>query len=251
MLSHFSCVPLFATLWTVAPRLLCPWGSPGKNTGVGSHTLFQRIIPTQGSNPCLLHLLHWQVGSLPLESPEKPSFVLWVGHSHGVTEANWRNNEKLAVFLVWGIRDRIQGGHGFWKVKREAQKREYQSKGAPDPMCQLFSNLWLTLELHMYETIQLKEKKKKKKELNLDLSCHLPKAAWLLSKLLPATESIKPLWRNTTESRISTSWNIMARTLSQIPLLNIADNNYPLRTVVRLKQDDVSSTVFAKCLAYS
>ena len=26
----------------------------------------------QGSNPCLLHLLHWQVGSLPLRHPESP-----------------------------------------------------------------------------------------------------------------------------------------------------------------------------------
>ena len=25
----------FATPWTVAARLLCPWDSPGKNTGVG------------------------------------------------------------------------------------------------------------------------------------------------------------------------------------------------------------------------
>ena len=28
-------------------RLLCPWDSPGKNTGVGCHFLFQRIFPTQ------------------------------------------------------------------------------------------------------------------------------------------------------------------------------------------------------------
>ena len=28
-----------ATLWTVAHQALCPWDSPGKNTGVGSHTL--------------------------------------------------------------------------------------------------------------------------------------------------------------------------------------------------------------------
>ena len=28
--------------------------SPGKNTGVGCHFLFQVIFPTQGSNPCLL-----------------------------------------------------------------------------------------------------------------------------------------------------------------------------------------------------
>ena len=36
-------------------RLLCPWNSPGKNTGVGSHSLLQGIFLTQGSNPCLLH----------------------------------------------------------------------------------------------------------------------------------------------------------------------------------------------------
>ena len=30
--------------------------SPGKNTGVGCHFLLQEIFPTQGSNPCLLHL---------------------------------------------------------------------------------------------------------------------------------------------------------------------------------------------------
>ena len=28
---------------------------PGKNTGVGSHSLLQGILPTQGSNPGLLH----------------------------------------------------------------------------------------------------------------------------------------------------------------------------------------------------
>ena len=36
-------------------RLLCPWGSPGKNTGVGSHSILQRIFPTQGLNPGLPH----------------------------------------------------------------------------------------------------------------------------------------------------------------------------------------------------
>ena len=36
-------------------RLLCPWDSPGKNTGVGSHSLLQRIFPTQGLNPSFLH----------------------------------------------------------------------------------------------------------------------------------------------------------------------------------------------------
>ena len=43
--------------------LLCPWDSPGKHSGVGCHNLLQGILPTQGLNPCLLCLLHWQVGS--------------------------------------------------------------------------------------------------------------------------------------------------------------------------------------------
>ena len=36
-------------------RLLCPWGSPGKNTEMGCHALLQGIFPAQGSNPGLPH----------------------------------------------------------------------------------------------------------------------------------------------------------------------------------------------------
>ena len=55
-------------------RLLCPWNSSGKNTGVDCHFLLQGIFPTQGWNPCLLHLLHWQADSLPSKPPGKPPF---------------------------------------------------------------------------------------------------------------------------------------------------------------------------------
>ena len=64
-----SCVQLCVTLWTVACQSL---DFPGKNTGVGCHALLQGIFSTQGSNPHLLCLLHWQVGSLPLAPPGKP-----------------------------------------------------------------------------------------------------------------------------------------------------------------------------------
>ena len=50
-------------------RLLCPWDFPEKNTGVGCHFLLQGIFLTQGSNP---GLLHWQVGSLPLNRLGSP-----------------------------------------------------------------------------------------------------------------------------------------------------------------------------------
>ena len=39
-------------------RLLCPWNSPGKNTGVGSHSLLQGIFPTQCRQ--ILYLLSHQ-----------------------------------------------------------------------------------------------------------------------------------------------------------------------------------------------
>ena len=32
-----------------------PWDSPGKNTGVGGHSLLQGIFPIQTANPGLLH----------------------------------------------------------------------------------------------------------------------------------------------------------------------------------------------------
>ena len=39
------------SLWPNGPqptRLLCPWHSPGKNTGVGCHSLLQGSVSTQG-----------------------------------------------------------------------------------------------------------------------------------------------------------------------------------------------------------
>ena len=48
-------------LWPT--RLLCPWDSPGKNTGVGCHFLLQGIFQTKGLNPHLWCLLHCQADS--------------------------------------------------------------------------------------------------------------------------------------------------------------------------------------------
>ena len=43
-----------------------------RNTGEGCHFLLQGIFRTQVWNPHLLHLLHWQAGSLTLAPPGKP-----------------------------------------------------------------------------------------------------------------------------------------------------------------------------------
>ena len=44
-------------------RLLCPWDSPGKNTGVDFHALLQGIFLTQGWNLCLCNV--GDLGSIP------------------------------------------------------------------------------------------------------------------------------------------------------------------------------------------
>ena len=69
IVQSFSRAQLFATPWTVAHQVLCPWGSPGKNTGVGCHFLLQGIFPTPGLNSVLLH---WQADSLPLSHQRSP-----------------------------------------------------------------------------------------------------------------------------------------------------------------------------------
>ena len=70
-------------------RLLCPWNSPGKNTGVSCPSLLQGIFLTQGLNPGLLHgrqilyCLSYQGGpSSP--APEVPTSSqacnFWISH---------------------------------------------------------------------------------------------------------------------------------------------------------------------------
>ena len=49
--------------------------SQGANTGMGCCFLFQGIFPTQGWDLSLLHLLPWQVDSLPLHHLGNPICV--------------------------------------------------------------------------------------------------------------------------------------------------------------------------------
>ena len=69
---QFPCL-LLLLLYSFA-RLLCPWDSPGKNTGVGCRFLLQGIFLSQGLNQNFLHLLHWQADSLPLVPAGKKSY---------------------------------------------------------------------------------------------------------------------------------------------------------------------------------
>ena len=89
MLSRFSHVWLFATPWTL--RLLCPWDSPGKNTGVGCYALLQGTFQTQGTEPESLTTPALAGGSLPLVYLGSPK---------------WANGERQildGVSSVWSL----------------------------------------------------------------------------------------------------------------------------------------------------
>ena len=68
------------------PRLLCPCNFPGKNTGVGGHSLLQGIFPTQGSN---LHLLHCRQILYHSEPPGKPDMIN--GGSEGSEQTHYES----------------------------------------------------------------------------------------------------------------------------------------------------------------
>ena len=67
------CPTLCDPMYLQPSRILCPWDSPGKNTGVGCHALLQGIFPTQGLNPCLMFPA---LAGFPLSGPVEKSTVV-------------------------------------------------------------------------------------------------------------------------------------------------------------------------------
>ena len=89
-------------------RLLCPWNSSGKNTGVNCHALLLWIFQTQGSNPSLLCLMHWQAGSLPL--------VPW----HQILRVTYLSTSMSKIQMSGGVLHVLleQSGENMrWKIK--------------------------------------------------------------------------------------------------------------------------------------
>ena len=96
--------------------ILCPWNSPGKNTGVGSYSHLQGIFLTQGSNPglhnfwqILHHLSHLgspsHVGLLSTRdvdsATEKLNVIIKFKHSHVVSGYCMSQQSLFAVIDKW------------------------------------------------------------------------------------------------------------------------------------------------------
>ena len=89
MLSHFSCVLLFAILCIVTHQAPLLRGSPGKNTWVGCRALLQGVFPIQGSNLPLPHcgciLYHWDTAEV---------------HSSCCSHAFWETNSLRRTMQI-------------------------------------------------------------------------------------------------------------------------------------------------------
>ena len=89
--------------------LYSPWNSPGQNTGVGSLSLLQGTLPTQGSNPGLPHC-RWILYQL---SPQvRPRILEWVAYpfsSQSFWPRNWTGVSCIAggFFTNWAKRPQI------------------------------------------------------------------------------------------------------------------------------------------------
>ena len=69
---------------------------------MGCYFLLQGIFPTQGWNPCLLHLLQWQEGSLPLAPPGK-THVSAIPKETGADLASLRLSSCLVDKPLWTL----------------------------------------------------------------------------------------------------------------------------------------------------
>ena len=91
-------------------RLFCPWNSPGKNTGVGCHSLLQGVFLTQGSNLGLLHcrqtLYHWATRKAP---ESKTNCQFFSGHCVPLTTIQdqlWHGGVSSLVWILCWLNGR-------------------------------------------------------------------------------------------------------------------------------------------------
>ena len=84
-----------------------PWNSPGQNTGVGSRSLLQGIIPTQGLNPGLPHCgrILYQ-----LSCKRSPRILEWVAYTFSSGSSWHRNRTGVSCiaggfFTNWAMRE--------------------------------------------------------------------------------------------------------------------------------------------------
>ena len=88
--------------------LLCPWDPQARILEWVAISFSRGIFSTQGWNP---HLLHWQVGSLPLSHQRSPNFSFNLGgkkrqcilsHNHSTCTDRWKYPSVVRTTYIPG-----------------------------------------------------------------------------------------------------------------------------------------------------
>ena len=95
-------------------RLLCPWDSPGKSTGVGCHFPSPGYLPNPGIEP---GSPAFQADALTSEPPGKPTYISTILKSRDVTLPTKVCLVKAIVFPV------VVYGCESWTVKKAERRR--------------------------------------------------------------------------------------------------------------------------------
>ena len=102
-------------------RLLCPWNSPGKNTGMSSLSVLQGIFPSQGSNLGLPHC-RWILYQLSHKgSPRIQEWVAVFFSSGSSRPRDWTQVSCMAggFFTPWVTREAQGQGLATFKWSRQ------------------------------------------------------------------------------------------------------------------------------------
>ena len=112
--------------------LYSPWNSPGQDIGVGSLSLLQRIVPTQGSNPGLPHY-RWILYQLSHKgNPRIPEWITYPFSSGSSWPRNWTGISCFAggFFTNWASKEahgrgrRVIGiGRKPWRLRASQQQQ--------------------------------------------------------------------------------------------------------------------------------
>ena len=86
--------------------LYSPWNSPGQNTGDGSHSLLQGILPTQGSNPGLPHC-RWILYQLSHKGSTR--ILEWVVYPFSRRSSQPRNQIRVSCIAGHSLSTELWG----------------------------------------------------------------------------------------------------------------------------------------------
>ena len=163
----FSCVRLFAAPWTETLQASLSMGSSRQEYWGGLPFSMPGIFPTQGSNLCLLCLLHWQPNSSPL-SHLGNSGTCWPHpyHHHYYHHSSLRERltcarqDTVYITVTWILAITLKGALK-WKVtscfiNEEQKGREVRSLGEVRSLSRgrTKCNSQVLVELRSWQTTQ-------------------------------------------------------------------------------------------------